>query len=354
MKDLVLYLHGKGGSAEESEHYKPLFPGCQVLGLDYRGAVPWEAGPEIRAAVEKLKTEYDSIRLVANSIGAYFGMHAGIGELIERAWFISPIVDMEKLILDMLGWAGATEEELQAKGEIPTAFGETLSRAYLSYVREHPIRWDAPTRILYGSGDELTSLDTVTAFAQAHSAELTVMEGGEHWFHTPAQMAFLDAWILQGEKSPLLETARLRLYPASREQMEAAIASERDEDLRGAYGEMLEYALARPEQWAWYAMWRIEGKDGEPVGDLCFKGLDANGRAEIGYGIRKEHQGRGYAAEAVQAAVAWAFRDPAVTALEAETGEDNRASRRVLEKCGFLPDGTVGEEGPRFVRRRTE
>ena len=52
MKNLVLYLHGKGGSARESEHYKPLFPGCEVLGLDYRGAVPWEAGPEIRAAVD--------------------------------------------------------------------------------------------------------------------------------------------------------------------------------------------------------------------------------------------------------------------------------------------------------------
>jgi hypothetical protein len=53
MKNLVLYLHGKGGSARESEHYKPLFPGCEVLGLDYRGAVPWEAGPEIRAAVDR-------------------------------------------------------------------------------------------------------------------------------------------------------------------------------------------------------------------------------------------------------------------------------------------------------------
>ena len=196
MKKLVLYLHGKGGSAEESGHYKPLFPGCEVLGLDYRGSVPWEAGPEIRAAVEKLKAEYGSIVLAANSIGAYFAMHAGIGKLIDRAYFISPIVDMERLILDMLGWAGATEEELQAQGEIQTSFGETLSWAYLSYVREHPVRWDVPTRILYGSRDMLTSRETVVAFAREHGAALTVLEGGEHWFHTPEQMAFLDAWIL--------------------------------------------------------------------------------------------------------------------------------------------------------------
>ena len=197
MKELILYLHGKGGSAGESEHYKPLFPDCEILGLDYRGATPWEAGPEIRAAVEKCKTEYDSITLVANSIGAYFGMQAGIEALIDRAYFISPIVDMEGLIRNMLGWAGVSEEELQAKGEIQTAFGETLSWAYLSYVREHPLRWGVPTRILCGSGDTLTSRETVEAFAGARGAALTVMEGGEHWFHTPEQMAFLDAWILR-------------------------------------------------------------------------------------------------------------------------------------------------------------
>ena len=195
MKKLVLYLHGKGGSPEESGHYKPLFPDCQVLGLDYRGSVPWEAGPEIRAAAEKLKEGYDSIVLAANSIGAYFAMHAGIEDLIDRAYFISPIVDMEKLILDMLGWAGATEEELRTKREIQTAFGETLSWDYLSYVREHPIFWEVPTEILYGSKDNLTSRETIEAFAREHGAALTVMEGGEHWFHTPEQMAFLDAWI---------------------------------------------------------------------------------------------------------------------------------------------------------------
>jgi len=33
-----------------------------------------------------------------------------------------------------------------------------------------------------------------------HGAELTVMEDGEHWFHTGGQMRFLDEWIRQGEK----------------------------------------------------------------------------------------------------------------------------------------------------------
>ena len=101
MKNTVLYIHGKGGSASESEHYKPLFPCCDVIGLDYKTFSPWKTGKEINAAVKKLKTEYESIILIANSIGAFFSMNAEIDSLIEKAYFISPIVDMEKLITDI-------------------------------------------------------------------------------------------------------------------------------------------------------------------------------------------------------------------------------------------------------------
>lgn len=195
MKDLVLYIHGKGGSATESERYRPLFPGCEVIGLDYQTFSPWETGKEIREAVEKLKHEYEDITLIANSIGAYFSMHAGIDGLIGRAYFISPIVDMERLILNMMRWANVTEKQLQAEGVIATDFGEDLSWDYLRYVREHPIRWTAPTEILYGSCDNLTAYETITAFADALGARLTVMEGGEHWFHTAQQMRLLDDWI---------------------------------------------------------------------------------------------------------------------------------------------------------------
>ena len=195
MKDAVLYIHGKGGSAAECEHYRPLFPDFEVIGLDYQTFTPWETGAEINTAVKELKEEYESIVLIANSIGAFFSMNAGIDAMIERAFFISPIVDMEKLICDMIQWANVTEEELRSKGVIRTAFGEDLSWDYLCYVRSHPIRWEVPTRILYGGNDNLTYYETVHAFAEKHNAALTVMEGGEHWFHTEKQMQFLDNWI---------------------------------------------------------------------------------------------------------------------------------------------------------------
>ena len=195
MKGAVLYIHGKGGSAVECEHYKPLFPDCEVFGLDYQTFTPWETGAEIRAAAENLRAEYERIILIANSIGAFFSMNAGIDGMIREAYFISPIVDMEKLIVDMMLWANVTEAELKAKGVIHTEFGEDLSWDYLCYVQSHPIRWNVPTRILYGENDNLTSYETVRAFAERHNAVLTVMEGGEHWFHTEKQMQFLNDWI---------------------------------------------------------------------------------------------------------------------------------------------------------------
>jgi len=195
MKKLVVYIHGKGGSAAESEHYRPLFPGCEVMGLDYRSFTPWETGKEIHEAVERLKDEYETVTLIANSIGAFFSMNAGIDAMIRKAYFISPVVDMERLILNRMTWTGVTEEELKAKGVISSAFGEVLSWEYLRYVREYPIRWRAPTEILYGKNDNLSSYETIAAFAKEHGARLTVMENGEHWFHTEGQMRFLDGWI---------------------------------------------------------------------------------------------------------------------------------------------------------------
>ena len=108
---------------------------------------------------------------------------------------MSPIVNMEKLIEDMMAWAGVTETELRKRKEIPTEFGETLSWEYLCYVRKHPIDWRVPTDILTGANDHLTSYDTLSGFADKIGASLTVMENGEHWFHTDEQFAFLDRWL---------------------------------------------------------------------------------------------------------------------------------------------------------------
>ena len=151
----------------------------------------------------------------------------------------------------------------------------------------------------------------------------------------------------------MIETNRLKIYPASKEQMEAFIAAQSIDVLKAAYTEMLDGCLAHPDQWEWYAIWMIELNDGTHIGDLCFKGVSEDGSAEIGYGIAEEHQGCGYATEAVSALAEWALKQSGVSCVTAETEENNIASQRVLKKSGFIPTGKTGEEGPLFARRIT-
>ena len=168
----LIFIHGQYGSPDEAEHYKPLFPGCEVIGFDYKAQTPWEAGSEFTEYFDVLTERgVGSIGIIANSIGAFYAMCALADKNIAVAYFISPIVDMERIE------------------------GITLDDKHLHYVQQHPINWRVPTHILYGDNDNLTSLATISDFAHRTGATLEVMPGGEHWFHTPEQMAFLDRWI---------------------------------------------------------------------------------------------------------------------------------------------------------------
>lgn len=147
-----------------------------------------------------------------------------------------------------------------------------------------------------------------------------------------------------------IKTKRLTLRPMSDAEIEALIERAPSDELRAAYGEMLSGCKGDPENRVWYAPWSMVLKDTqEYVGDLGFKGPVKRYAVEIGYGVLPEYEGQGYTTEAVQAMTQWAFQQKDVVFVEAETDPENKASQRVLEKCGFAPDGTTGGEGPRFV-----
>ena len=69
MKSLVIYIHGKGGNADEANHYKPLFPNCDVIGFDYKSETPWDAKKEFSSYFDSVSACYDEVSLIANSIG---------------------------------------------------------------------------------------------------------------------------------------------------------------------------------------------------------------------------------------------------------------------------------------------
>ena len=196
MKNVIVYVHGKGGNAEEANYYRKFFnDDFDIIGFAYKSENPWDAKSEFSDYFDSIIPEYNKTILIANSIGAYFSLISLADKKIEKAMLLSPIVDMERLILDMMTRANISEEELSIKKEIETPFGETLSWEYLSYVRKNPIHWNIPTGILYAEKDNMTSISTITDFSKKINANITVMSGGEHWFHTKEQMDFLDNWI---------------------------------------------------------------------------------------------------------------------------------------------------------------
>ena len=201
-----LFVHGKCGYKEEAEAFAEIVcpKGAQVLAIDLpghgerkaeAGFDPWHVVPELREVMANLRQRWAHVSLRANSIGAWFSMLAFPGAPPEQALFVSPVLDMRQLIQSMMLWASADETRLEREGEISTNFGETLSWDYLQYAKAHPIvTWAAPTAILYAGRDNLTGRETVDAFVRRFNCKLTVMETGEHWFHTPEQLAVLKSW----------------------------------------------------------------------------------------------------------------------------------------------------------------
>ncbi|WP_313577514.1 GNAT family N-acetyltransferase [Lacrimispora sp.] len=148
----------------------------------------------------------------------------------------------------------------------------------------------------------------------------------------------------------MVTTDRMLIFPISNKEMEMKVREETDEEMKQAYSEMLAGCREKPDQRIWYAIWIMQLKNSKQiVGDLCFKGLNDNGSVEIGYGIKKEYEGKGLMTEAVTAMAKWASNQTGVSYVEAETDPNNVASQRVLQKAGFLVNGEIGEEGPRFT-----
>lgn len=206
----ILAVHGSGSHKADvpvallAEEAAPR--GHQVLSFDLpeHGARkgdsplcnPQTCVPELRQVLAFARQRAAHVSIWANSLGAYFSLLAYKNEPLRQALFLSPVVDLERLTRDMMGWFGVSEERLRAEREIPTPMGETLRWEDYQYVRANPItRWDVPTAALYGGRDALCKRAVVTAFAQRWGCRLTVCEQAEHYFHTPEDLAAYQSWL---------------------------------------------------------------------------------------------------------------------------------------------------------------
>lgn len=135
----------------------------------------------------------------------------------------------------------------------------------------------------------------------------------------------------------------------TKHEIENKIETTTDKEDKKAYQEMLEGAVSNPvDEWVWNAPWKmVLDKTNEEIGDVGFKGAPVKHAVEVGYGLEKTYEGKGFMTEAVEALIGWAFEQKDVLTIEAETAPENRASQRILEKLHFVRNG-MGKEGYRF------
>lgn len=151
---------------------------------------------DLTEVIKYAKSKWQNISLFANSIGAYFSLLAYKNEDLQHVWFLSPVVDMNRLISNMMMWFNVSEEKLQQEKEVPTPIGQTLYWDYYCYVKENPIeKWDVTIHILYGEKDDTCEFDTIKNFTERFNCNLKVVLGGEHYFHTEEQLEILEDWL---------------------------------------------------------------------------------------------------------------------------------------------------------------
>jgi len=88
-----------------------------------------------------------------------------------------------------------------------------------------------------------------------------------------------------------------------------------------------------------FGSWMMVAR-GEVVGLCGYKQPPKDGVVEIGYGVAATRRCRGHATRAVAAVLDFAKADPTVKSVTAATAVANIASRRALERNGFVQTGT--------------
>ncbi len=129
-------------------------------------------------------------------------------------------------------------------------------------------------------------------------------------------------WVTEAVNDPRIYTMVSRIAPGQTEAESAAFLA--DQETAWALGTARVFAI-------------LAG--GQPVGMVGVHRPDRRMPFEIGYWLRPDAWGQGYATEAGATLIGWMERTEGVRAMVSGHFVDNPASGRVLRKLGFLPAG---------------
>jgi RimJ/RimL family protein N-acetyltransferase len=156
----------------------------------------------------------------------------------------------------------------------------------------------------------------------------------------------------------MIETERLLIRPWREGDREEYLASCNSEAVTAHLGgpakvEHIDAALARiarSQDEQGFSFWAVERKsDGRFLGYCGLKltnlpGTPVEKDIEIGWRLREDAWGQGYASEAAEAVLAWAWANLSVERIVSFTIPANAPSRRVMERIGMIrrPDLDFG------------
>ena len=190
----IVYIHGLYGSYKEADFYSFLNKKCDIIRLDYQDGNPWEAKDKLVKEFAKVTSNYKTIYVIANSIGAFYTFMYLSDFRIAKAFFISPLVNMRQVIEKTAKTHKITIEQLKERKIITLDDGQVLSYDFYESLSIKD-NWKTKTHILYGEKDKLVDKDSIYKFVTNHNSSLTVMKNGEHYFHTPGQLKYIRKWI---------------------------------------------------------------------------------------------------------------------------------------------------------------
>jgi RimJ/RimL family protein N-acetyltransferase len=144
-------------------------------------------------------------------------------------------------------------------------------------------------------------------------------------------------------RKSFIPTNNIKLISKTVEQVHAMLAAMGPAEKKQLSADWLVRFRAAPSADPWTHGFNIVHRENDiVVGHAGFIAPPtANGTAEIAYGVNPEHRGKGYATEAAQALVDYAFESGHVRVVCAHTLPEPNASTRILSKCGFRNQGEV-------------
>jgi len=156
--------------------------------------------------------------------------------------------------------------------------------------------------------------------------------------------------------TPTLHTARLRLRPFSEEDADPLFALHSDAHVlrywdappwrdRGRAERFIAACRRMADEGTGARLALDRVSDGAFIGWCGLTRWNPDYRsAALGYCLTEAAWGQGYATEAARAVLQWAFDTLDLNRVQAETDTRNGASARVLQKIGFLREGTLRED----------